>query len=260
MSYVSAQVKFEQKERIRKNMRLLFFSMSTIDSCLKTATGKTLDYIDELFATEAARREASRKANMVKSAGFPSVKNIEDFDFSEVKFPSSISREEVLSLDFIRRKHTLVMHGVCGSGKTMLSIGIGMKACTAGFKVKFLTLSQLSMRLATAAAEGRLENYLISLRKLDLLIIDEFGYTQVDRECSGYLYQVIADSYEQKSLIITTNLPFSEWGKIVTDEQLAAAIIDRIVHYGHSIDTGTKDWRLANSPMNGQRFIDRRRA
>lgn len=257
MPYVSAQNRQEKMERIRKNMRLLFFSKDTVAKCLDEASGKVLDYLDELFAAEADRREASRKANMIKSAGFPSVKNIDDFDFKEVRFPASMPKEDVLSLDFISRKHSLIMYGVCGSGKTMLSVCLGMLAVNQGLKVKFLTLSQLSMRLAAAAEEGRLENYLMGLRKLDLLIIDEWGYTQIDRECSGYLYQVIAESYEQKSLIITTNLPFSEWGKIVTDEQLAAAIIDRIVHYGHSIDTGTKDWRLVNSPMNEHNYVER---
>lgn len=258
MAYVSTQVRLEQTERIRKNMRRLFFSITTVESCLANASGKTLDYLDSLFAEEVERRDESKKASMVKNAGFPSVKNIDDYDFSSVRFPRSISRDEMLSLDFIRNKQNLVMYGVCGSGKTMLSICLGMKACNEGMKVKFLTLSQLAMRLAAASSEGRLENYLMGLRKLDLLIIDEWGYTQIDRECSGYIYQVIADSYEQKSLIVTTNLPFSEWGKIVTDEQLAAAIIDRIVHYGHSIDTGSKDWRLANSPMNNQTFVEKK--
>ena len=132
-----------------------------------------------------------------------------------------------------------------------------MMACNKGYKVKFYTLSQLAIRLKEAAQEKRLENMLLMLRKLDLLIIDEWGYTQIDSECAGYIFRVIADSYEQKSLIITTNLPFSDWGRIFADEQLAAAIIDRIVHYGYSIDTGKKDWRLANSPMNGAQLVKR---
>ena len=111
------------------------------------------------------------------------------------------------------------------------------------------------MRLKTAAQEERLENFLLSLRNLDLLIIDEWGYTSVDSESAGYLFRVVADSYEQKSLIITTNLAFSDWGRLFADEQLAAAIIDRIVHYGHLVDTGKKDWRLSCSPMNGKQFV-----
>lgn len=254
MAYVSSKERLGQAERLRANMRKLFFSNAGIEWCLEHASGRSLCFVDELFRLEAERRDASRRANMVRQAGFPSLKSIDDFDLSLVKMPSSLTMESMLALEFIEDKHSLVMYGACGTGKTALSICLGMLACEKGYKVRFFTLSQLSMRLLAAAREGRLENYLQGLRKLDLLIIDEWGYTFVDKECSGYLFQVIADSYEQKSLIVTTNLPFSEWGKIVADEQLAAAIIDRLVHYGHSIDTGTKDWRLAHSPMNKTTF------
>ena len=121
-----------------------------------------------------------------------------------------------------------------------------------GYKVKFITLSQLATRLLEAKETGRIEKALGDFRALDLLIIDEWDYCQLDKMSSELVFQVIADSYEHKSLILTTNLPFSEWGKIVADEQLAAAMIDRIVHFGHLIDTGKVDWRLRLSPMNHQ--------
>ena len=121
-------------------------------------------------------------------------------------------------------------------------------------KVRFYTLSQLSERLMDASDSGRLEAFLATLRQLDLLIIDEWGYTSFSTESANLIYRVIADSYEQKSLIITTNLAFSEWGKLFSDDQLAAAIIDRIVHYGYPIDCGDKDWRLSNSPMKDMEF------
>lgn len=259
MGYVPSSIKKEQAARLRRNMRRFMLSSDAVEFCLRKAPAKTLDFIDELFTRESERRTQARKANMVKSAGFPTVKSLEDYDFSEVTMPSSMTREQMLGLGFIKEKNSLVMVGVCGSGKTMLSIGLGLKACATDCKVKFMTLAQLAVRLKTSADEGRLENTLAQLRKLDLLIIDEWGYCQLDRESAGYVFRVIADSYESKSLIITTNLPFSEWGKIVADEQLAAAIIDRIVHYGHLIDTGNKDWRLSNSPMNRTQVVELRR-
>jgi DNA replication protein DnaC len=115
-----------------------------------------------------------------------------------------------------------------------------------------MTMSQLIARLVKARSEELLERTLLELKKLDLLIIDEWGYCQISREDAQLLFRVIADSYETKSLIVTTNLPFSEWGKLMTDEQLATAIIDRLVHYGHLIDTGSKDWRLEHSLMRDQ--------
>ena len=101
---------------------------------------------------------------------------------------------------------------------------------------------------------GRLECFLSSLRKLDLLIIDEWGYTSFDSASANLIYRVVSDSYEQKSLIITTNIAFSEWGKIFADDQIAAAIIDRIVHYGYPINCGNTDWRLQHSPMRSMAF------
>jgi DNA replication protein DnaC len=252
MAYVSTAQKMEMAERLRTNMRKFFITGAGIDSCLREAPPKALEYMDGFFQEEVRRRDEHKRAGMIRNAGFPSVKDIGDYDLSGLRMPSSMGKEAMLSLDFIRDRQSLIMYGVCGSGKTMLAVCLGMMACNAGFRVRFATLSQLAVRLKAAAADGRLENCLNSYRSLDLLVIDEWGYCQLDKESAGYVFQVIADSYERKSLIVTTNLPFSEWGKIVADEQLAAAIIDRIVHYGHLIGTGDKDWRLTHSPMNRQ--------
>lgn len=245
----------DKRERLRRNMRFLLLSNKCADDACTNATPRILDFLDRVFADEVSRRQASRIANTIRSAGFPGLKDIADYDFSEVRMPASMTREELLNLDFIGKKENLIMYGVCGSGKTMLSICLGMMACRRGMKVHFYTLAELAARLREAFEDGRLENFLMTLRKLDLLIIDEWGYTMIDKESAEYVFRVIGDSYEKKSLIITTNLPFSEWGRIVTDEQLAAAIIDRIVHYGHNIDTGSRDWRLVHSPMNRQSVV-----
>ncbi|MDY0245260.1 MAG: IS21-like element helper ATPase IstB [Sphaerochaeta sp.] len=233
-------------------LRQFFFSQEGVRQALETGTPKQIEYLNELLDCELARRTESRKARMIKHAGFPSIKSIDEYDFSNVRFPALMSKEEVLSLEFINQKRTLIFYGICGSGKTMLSIALGIRACNEGHKVKFMTMSQLIARLAKARSEELLERTLLDLKKLDLLIIDEWGYCQVSRDDAQLLFRVIADSYENKSLIVTTNLPFSEWGKLMTDEQLATAIIDRLVHYGHLIDTGSKDWRLEHSLMRDQ--------
>lgn len=252
MGYMSSDDRYALRDRLSANLRKFYFSLDGIESIFSTATPGVLRFLDEALMLELERRESSRKARMIKTAGFPTPKSLDEFCFSEVRMPGTLSIDQMTGLDFIRKRHSLIMYGICGSGKTMLSIALGMKACREGYRVKFLTLSQLAMRLEKALSEGRLESLLSDLRSLDLLIIDEWGYCRLSKETSGLVYQVVADSYEQKSLIVTTNLPFSEWGKIVADEQLAAAIIDRIVHYGHMIDTGKVDWRLRQSPMNRQ--------
>lgn len=240
------------KTSLANSMRRFFFSQESIAKALETGTPRQLEYLDGLLNAELEHRAETRKVRMVKHAGFPSIKHIGDYDFSHVRFPALMNKENVLSLDFIRQKRTLIFYGICGSGKTMFSIALGIMACNQGYNVKFMTMSQLVARLAKARSEELLERTLLELKKLDLLIIDEWGYCQISRDDAHLLFRVIADSYETKSLIVTTNLPFSEWGKLMTDEQLATAIIDRIVHYGHLIDTGSKDWRLEHSLMKDQ--------
>ena len=256
MARTSAAQRVEMVGKLRADMRSCLISNSSVEWCLTHAKGQVLSFMGDFFAMEAGRRHDARIANIVRSAGFPTLKDIGDYDMSELRLPAPMTVEDLVGLRFMKDRHTIVMHGICGSGKTMLAICLGMLACRKGYKVRFLTLAQLAVKLRQAAQEERLENLLLTLRGLDLLIIDEWGYTQVDSESAGYIYRVIADSYERKSLIITTNLPFSEWGRLFADEQLAAAIIDRIVHYGHLVDTGKKDWRLSNSTMNGRQLVN----
>lgn len=233
-------------------MRKFYFSRETITEAREAGTPTQVKYLSELLENEMERRSAARISRMIKGAGFPSIKSLDDYDFTNVSFPQLMGEEEVRSLSFIEKKRTLVFYGICGSGKTLLATCLGLKACNEGYKVKFMTITHLVSRLTKAKEDGYLERLLMELEALDLLILDEWGYCQISREASQLLFQVIAESYEKKSLIVTTNLPFSEWGKLMTDEQIATAIIDRLVHYGHLIDTGSKDWRLEHSLMKDQ--------
>jgi len=233
-------------------MRKFYFSCDTIAEARDTGTPGQVEFLSTLLEREMERRSAARVSRMIKSAGFPSIKSLGDYDFSNVTFPQLMGEDEVKSLSFIEKKRTLVFYGICGSGKTMLATCLGLKACDEGYRVKFMTITHLVARLTKAREDGYLERLLLELGALDLLILDEWGYCQISRDAAQLLFQVIAESYEKKSLIVTTNLPFSEWGKLMTDEQIATAIIDRLVHYGHLIDTGSKDWRLEHSLMKDQ--------
>lgn len=252
MARQSNEDRRQMEARIRANMKKFFFSKAAGEKLIREASTSFLNEFDSLMEWELAQRDDARRMRYLKAAAFPVLKRLEDYRFDELRMPESLSLEDMTSLRFIQDRHSLVLYGICGSGKTMLSIALGAKACMEGLKVRFITLSQLASRLFSAREDGRLEKVLSDFRQLDLLIIDEWGYCQLDKSCAEMVFQVIADSYEQKSLILTTNLPFSEWGRIVADEQLAAAMIDRIVHYGHLINTGNVDWRLRLSPMNHQ--------
>ena len=238
------------KTEVAAGMKKMLFSAPVIERYIASSTAKDLEKINNLLNDENEVRKVSRRARYVKTANFPTMKSFADYDFDGVKFPGNFSKEEMMSLDFIRQKHSLVFFGGCGSGKTHATIALGVNACNSDFKVKFFTLSSLVMYLKNAKTNGTLDRAYKILMAQNLICIDEWGYLPLDLESGQLLFSVISNAYERLSLIITTNLPFNEWGPLFTDEQLAAAMIDRIVHYGHLIKTGNKDWRLEHALMN----------
>ncbi|TVQ28600.1 MAG: hypothetical protein EA383_00150 [Spirochaetaceae bacterium] len=130
-----------------------------------------------------------------------------------------------------------------------MSLALGIMACEMSLRVHFYTVTELVLKLSDAYRSGTLERLVRDLKQLDLLILDEWGYVPIDREGSQLLFRVIADSYESKSLILTTNLEFSKWGGVFTDEQMAAAMIDRLVHHGHLLMFESKSYRMTHALM-----------
>jgi DNA replication protein DnaC len=252
MAESESQRKRNVRARIHDDCRAIMLSNTTADMLLEQATAGQLDFFDRMVEGELSVRLEARKARCVKKACFPGLKSFDGYDFSGLKFPSLLSKEKMLSLDFIGERKTIVFLGGCGSGKTHAMTALGIMACNQCYKVRFFTVSHLVAMLVQAKGEGTQERMFDELRKLDLLLLDELCYVPLDREGAQLLFRVISETYEHKALVITTNLPFSEWGKFFTDEQLAAAIIDRIVHYGHLVATGDRDWRLEHSLMHDQ--------
>jgi len=241
--------KKEIQTEVEEMMRKMFFSQPVINRYMEKISLKELENMRNLLSDEQNVRTVSRRARFIKSASFPTMKSFDDYEFQGIKFPKNFTKEEMLSLDFIRKKHTIVFYGGCGSGKTHATIALGVDACNSDYKVKFFTLTSLVMYLKTAKNNGTLNRAYKILMSQNLICIDEWGYLPLDLESGQLLFSVISNAYERLSLIITTNLPFNEWEPLFTDDQLAAAIIDRIVHYGHLINTGNKDWRLEHALM-----------
>jgi DNA replication protein DnaC len=148
---------------------------------------------------------------------------------------------------FIQAKRNLVLYGPVGTGKTHLAIAMGIRVCEVGMAVKFYTVAELVMRLAEAKRSGTLERLMKEIQRSELLILDEWGYVPVDREGSQLLFRVIADCYESRSLIITTNLEFSKWGSVFTDDQMAAAMIDRLAHHGNLLVFEGESYRMKHA-------------
>ena len=146
------------------------------------------------------------------------------------------------------------MIGNPGAGKSHLSIGLGMKACQAGFAVKFYTAANLAMELLEALQYNRLSKFEKSLAKIDLLILDELSYLTFNRHQSEMLFQVISERSERASIIVTTNLEFSRWTELFENEIMVAALIDRITFRSHILDMNVKDsYRLLQTKKGGSK-------
>lgn len=215
-----------------------------------------LDLVDEsdpevfllkLLEMEIIHREHSRVSRLIRSANFYSLKTFETYRFDEIKFPSSVTSESLKDLEFIDNKQNLILYGNVGTGKTHLTTAIGVQACTRGMTVAFYRTAALVNKLTRLSDEGKIDSFLKSLDKLDLLICDEWGYVPVNRDGAQLLFQVVSACYEKRSMVITTNLEFSRWVNIFLDEAMTTAIIDRLVHYSHLILFDGESYRVRNS-------------
>ncbi|MBD5537552.1 MAG: ATP-binding protein [Lachnospiraceae bacterium] len=246
---MTPKMKEELCSRILAGSRRLFLSARISEVCMEKGTQKQLEFVEELLQAELDLRDENRRNRLIKRAGFPVYKTFEGYSYEAVKFPPAFSREELETLEFVTGKKNLVLYGPVGIGKTHMAVAAGVKACMRGYKTKFYTVTELVLKLAEARRNGTLERLLKDLRTLDLLILDEWGYVPVDKDGSQLLFRVISDSYESKSLILTTNLEFSKWGGIFTDDQMAAAMTDRLVHHGHLLIFEGRSYRMEHALM-----------
>ena len=206
-------------------------------------------YLLELLKEEVEYREKIKIERLIKSAGFYTRKYFNGFSSDEVKLPQGVTTEYLRDGRFITETKNLILYGNVGTGKTHLATAIGMEACKRGQKVGFFRTALLVNQLSDAKTAGTLTKMLTTLRKLDLLICDEWGYVPMDRTAAQLLFQVISDSYEKRSVIITTNLEFSRWVGIFYDEQMTAAMIDRLVHHSYILLFDGQSNRVRESLM-----------
>ncbi|WP_199184236.1 IS21-like element helper ATPase IstB [Cryobacterium sp. Y62] len=212
-------------------------------------TPKQREYLHGVLTAEHESRQASRRQRLLTAARLPALKSLTEFDYSNVKFSEDYGREELTSLEFNNRAEDLVLYGDVGTGKTHLASALVAAACRQGIPARFFTTSSLVMQLRRAQDEGRLDRELASIAKNQLLAIDEFGYLPIDTEGARLLFQIIANGYEKRSLIITTNHEFTRWGTVFGDDNMAAAVIDRIVHHGRLIQFRGESYRVKHALM-----------
>ena len=242
----------ELASRMERGARKMYFSKDSIAYFKETATPGQAKAFCDLLDFEMGVRAQNKLKRLMRRAAFPVLKSTEDFDFSEVAFPEGYTKEEMLSLDFIKHAQDFVFYGKTGRGKTHLAIAVGIDAVKSGHDVLYFSTAALVRKLVAAHSQGSLDAVLKDLRRADLIILDEFGYIPIDAEGARLLFQVVSESYESRSLMITTNIEFSKWAAVLADEKLAAAMIDRIVHHGRLLEFNGSSKRMDRSLMLGK--------
>lgn len=198
-------------------------------------------FLCEIMKLEVRQRQEAGQRRRIKKAWFPVMKTLDEFQYDRLEHVSASFIWELAACDFIKNRQNIVMIGNPGSGKSHLSIGLGMKACHAGFNVKFYTATNLANALAEALQSHQLSKLEKSLAKIDLLIIDELSYLTFNRHQSEMLFQVISERSERASIIVTTNLEFSSWTDLFENEIMVAALIDRITFRSHILNMNVKE-------------------
>jgi DNA replication protein DnaC len=208
-----------------------------------------LSFADQVAEHELAQRQSKRVERNMRGANFPAGKLLEGFDY---RHQTTITKRQIsalLDFSFIEERHNLVFIGPPGVGKTHLAIGVGHKAVEAGYRVLFRNALDLVEELELAEMKGGLKKRISQLIKYDLLIIDELGYMPMTRQARYNLFQLINSLYEYRSIILTTNKDFTNWGEFFHDDNVAVPIIDRIIHHSHVFMLGGESYRLKQKTM-----------
>ena len=204
-------------------------------------------FLLRLTELELAARAANAVAKRIKDADFPVLKDFDTYDFSVTP---QLSKPKVLELarsEWITQAYNCCLVGTPGTGKTHLAVGWGLAACRAGFRVRFFTAAALVSKLEQAQKQYTLDRFLGQLDRAQLLICDELGYVTLSRGGVELLFRVFADRYERGSILVTSNLPFSDWGQIFQGERMTAALLDRLCHRFHIFEMNGESYRFRES-------------
>jgi len=194
------------------------------------------DFLVALMKMELDSRMESSQIRKIRATNFPYMKTIDELDCSRFEHFTEAFVHELASCDFVSKRQNIVMIGNPGTGKTHLSIALGIKACMQGMNVKFYTAANLSNELIEAQEYKKLMKIEKQLSKTDLLIIDELSYLTFNRHQSELLFKVIADRAERRSVIVSTNLKFSDWITMFENTTMVTALIDRLTFKSHVLN------------------------
>lgn len=236
-------------EAIKEKLKRVrcYHTANEIDLIIKQAQENEISYLkfmDNILDNELSTRRKNRIRKNLKKSGFPQIKTIEEFDFN---FQTSITKrmsKEWFCFDWIEQRSNKIFMGPPGVGKTHLALSLGYAAIMEHYKVRFYTLKDLMEEMILSDDENRFEYFLKKLLKHDLLIIDELGYLPFNPKYANLFFQLINGCYEYRSIIITSNKLYQEWGELFGNQTIAAAILDRLLHHSESIIIQGDSYRL----------------
>lgn len=219
----------------------------------ETTEGEThVEFLYNLLKREIELRDQAHIEKIVSDANFPVEYSFNQFRTDEVEFPDDCTIESLQSLQFLREHKNLIMYGGTGTGKTMLSICIGLTACKRDIPVRFFRTTSLVNTFSAKMQAGKLDSFRDKLRKASIFILDEFGYVPYDRDGINILFDFLSEISEDptKVVILNTNLEFSRWVNVLYDQKMTAALIGRLTHHCHLILFPGENNRLKESSIN----------
>ena len=221
----------DMKESILQCCKQLRLSTNLAERAMSLEGGTNQEYLYNLLSNEVTYRKERRITKLLNTAGFPKMYDRHQFRTDEIDFPDEVTLDTLLNLDFYHAGKNIIMYGSTGTGKTMLSTLIGISACNANIPVKFYRTAGLINQFSECHTNGRLSTLKKKLNSAEILILDEFGYVPYDRTGAQLLFDYLSEIHEQKSVILNTNLEFSQWVNVLYDKRMTTALIGRLTHH-----------------------------
>jgi DNA replication protein DnaC len=206
-----------------------------------------LAFLLQLTELELLDREKRAAERRLKAARLPTLKSLDDFDFTAQPSLNKLLVAELMRGEYIDRRESVILIGNPGTGKTHLAISLAAEACRRGKKVRFWRVTELVTQLLEAREERLLMRLKSQLARLDLLVLDELGYVPTSKVGAELLFDVISTAYERTSVIVTTNLPFEQWTEVLGSERLVGATLDRLTHRCHILEATGESYRLQDA-------------
>jgi len=210
------------------------------------------EFLLGLTEAELQMRTENRLKRLVREAHFPLMKTLEGFTYEAAPELDKRLIRDLVGGEYIRERKNVILMGKSGTGKTHLAIGLGIEACRQGLRTRFVSGSALANELIESRDEKKLSRVVQRYSQYSLLIIDELGYIPFSRQGAELLFQVLAERHERGSVIITTNLGFSDWTQVFGDPTLTAALLDRLTHRAHIITCSWESYRFKESLKHRQ--------